>query len=227
MSRKLPIMQTIAPKSESQKPECWCLNLLVTCPWDFVKQHPLLQDLSSPCATACTTSQYPHCLPCILRPINTSSRMIYLNSARAWLRPVALPEYNRYSLDCNIRKPLLEKHTWVYELQSPSWKWYSSPLAEVTNGRFWWNAGCAPICSCLFPVLYVGFLLNCSVIFLGKHCHCRLETCCRNAPGKTGTNWLEMHVSPNINYSGSMNILYINLGKGHLSTSGIINIHLW
>lgn len=66
----------------------------------------------------------------------------------------------------------------------------------------------------------------CTVIFLGKHCYCRLETCCRNALGKTGTNWLEMHVSPNINYSGSMNILHINLGKGHLSTSGITNIHL-
>lgn len=66
----------------------------------------------------------------------------------------------------------------------------------------------------------------CTVIFLGKHCHCRLETCCRKDPGKTGTNWLEMHVSPNINYSGAMDILHINLGKGHLSTSGIAKIHL-
>lgn len=37
ISRKLPIMQTIAPKSEIQKPECWCPNLLVACPWNFVK----------------------------------------------------------------------------------------------------------------------------------------------------------------------------------------------
>lgn len=36
-----------------------------------------------------------------------------------------------------------------------------------------------------------------------------------------------MHVSPNINYSGAMDILHINLGKGHLSTSGITKIHLW
>lgn len=66
----------------------------------------------------------------------------------------------------------------------------------------------------------------CTVIFLCKHCHCRLETCCRTAPGKTGTNWLEKHVSPNVNYSGSMDILHITLGKGHLSTSGISKIHL-
>lgn len=75
------------------------------------------------------------------------------------------------------------------------------------------------------PVSSLFFMLAsyspCTVIFLGKLCHCKLETCCRIAPGKIGTNWLEMHVSPNINYSGSMNILHINLRKGYLSTSGL------